>query len=130
MNTPILKPKSHSGGGGLWGSLGTIAGGVAGAVAAPFTAGASIPAGIAAGSALGGTAGALAGNALDPASMKDQRGISPLESAAKVDPEAVMAGLADGHNALMEDMSIPAPEKQRLSETMFKPAMNQIRGIK
>jgi hypothetical protein len=111
--SPIqLKPKQSGGKGGLWG---TVIGGGLGAIAAPFTGGSSIGAGMALGGAVGG--------AVDPAKQSGGRGVSTLDTAAKMSPGVQKRQLLD----IMEEVKM-SPEldeqKKRDVEAMFNPAID------
>jgi len=125
--SPIqLKPKRKGGKGGL---IGKIAGGIIGAIGgalAPATGGTSALAGAAAGSALGGTAGGLVGEAADPLRETGGKGVGTLSRVSKVNPEVMVAQIADGQRELARLPDVSATEKQTLIDQMEEAKRKQM----
>lgn len=118
-----LKQKQKGGKGGLFGKiLGGIVGAIGGALA-PVTGGASAIGGAAAGSALGSTAGSLVGSAVDPAKVTGGRGVSQLQSAAKVDPQVQLAQLTD---SLKAAQGLPKVQQEEIFPTLLQ-AQDELR---
>ena len=101
INVPSTVKKSP------WGLVGKIGGGVAGAVGGFFAGG---PGGVIPGATAGAQVGGTVGSAAAPPKVEEGHGVSTMDRAMKMDPQAQIAALDSGISAARGDMNTPIEE--------------------